>query len=105
LNKAAPVKEGGFVIMASFFVYILQSQTTGHIYIGQTSDLKRRLQEHNNPDFKGTLHTKRRKGPWNIIYSEIFDTRSQAMKKEIYLKSGMGRKWIKENILSKQGGC
>ena len=35
----------------------------GEIYIGQTSDLNRRLAQHNDPDYRGTLHTKRHVGP------------------------------------------
>jgi predicted GIY-YIG superfamily endonuclease len=36
-----------------FWVYVLMSKTTGDIYIGQTNDLEARLQEHNDPDFRG----------------------------------------------------
>jgi len=81
-----------------FYVYILCSETTNQIYIGQTNNLKKRLYEHNNPDYHGTLHTKRRKGPWKVAHHETYSTRQEAMAKEKWLKSGVGRRWIK-NLL------
>jgi putative endonuclease len=46
-------------------------------------------------------YTYKQKGSWQLIYSEEFSTRSQAMKKEKFLKSGQGREWIRDNILEK----
>lgn len=46
-----------------YHVYVLVSETTGKTYVGQTQDLTRRLEEHNDPDCVGTLHTKRHVGP------------------------------------------
>ncbi|MFA9433847.1 MAG: GIY-YIG nuclease family protein, partial [Deltaproteobacteria bacterium] len=48
----------------AFFVYILKSETTGGIYIGHTSDLERRLKEHNNPLAGKRRYTRKHKGPW-----------------------------------------
>jgi len=73
--------------------------TTGQTYIGQTSNITRRLEQHNDPNFELTLHTKRRKGPWELIYSEEYETRAQAMKREKWFKTGRGREFIKNNIL------
>ena len=86
-----------------FYVYILQSATTGEIYTGQTSHLINRLQQHNDPSYTGTLHTKRRKGPWVLIYKEEFSTRAEAMNREKELKTGKGREWLKTNILHNCG--
>jgi putative endonuclease len=44
-------------------------------------------------------YTYKQKGPWRLIYSEEHATRSEAMKREKFLKSGQGREWIKDNIL------
>ncbi|MBN1900277.1 GIY-YIG nuclease family protein [Candidatus Sumerlaeota bacterium] len=46
----------------SYFTYILQSQSTGRYYCGSTNDLNRRVKQHNDPEFLGTLTTKRFKG-------------------------------------------
>ncbi len=43
----------------SFWVYVLRSEATGEIYIGQTHDLDMRLAQHNDPDHDLTLHTTR----------------------------------------------
>jgi putative endonuclease len=82
-----------------YYVYILQSLTTGETYVGQTSDIDRRIAEHNDINYRGTLHTKRRKGPWKLIYFEEYGNRSEAMKREKELKTGKGRDWIKSNFL------
>ncbi len=78
----------------SFCVYILQSEANGKTYIGQTSDLKRRLLQHNDPDFRLTLYTKRNPGPWKLIHSEEYSTRTESMRRERWLKSGQGREWV-----------
>jgi putative endonuclease len=83
-----------------FYIYILQSTSTGETYTGQTSNLENRLQQHNDPSYTKTLHTKRRKGPWVLIYKEEFSTRAEAMRREKYLKTGKGREWVKNNILN-----
>lgn len=87
------------------YVYILQSESTGKTYVGQTSDLGKRIAQHNNPECRFTMWTKRNKGPWKIIHTEVYSSRGEAMKREKYLKSGQGRDWIKLNLLKGDGGC
>ncbi len=78
-----------------YYVYIIYSNTVNKKYIGQTDDFERRLNEHNN----GLLGTfTKNKGPWKLVHLEEFETRSQAMIREKYLKSGVGREWIKLNF-------
>lgn len=74
-----------------FTVYALYSVDFNKIYIGQTEDIQRRLFEHNN----GLLssYTKRYK-PWQIVYTEEYSTRVEAMKREKQLKSQKGREFI-----------
>ena len=81
-----------------FYVYILRNPD-GHTYVGQTNNIERRLDEHNDPSYHGTLHTKRYKLPWTLVHCEQFNTRSEAMKREFELKTGKGRDWIKNNVL------
>ena len=78
---------------------VLRSESTGGLYIGQTSDLVRRVAQHNDPSDHLTLHTKRRKGPWILIHSEAFENRSGAMQREHALKSGQGRAWVRAHLL------
>jgi putative endonuclease len=77
-----------------FIVYVLCSLSTGKLYIGQTSDLKRRLQEHQ----AGNARYTRGRGPWRLVYKEAYQTRSEAMKREKYLKSGKGREDLKDRV-------
>jgi putative endonuclease len=73
------------------------SASTRETYVGQTEDLCRRIKEHNDPENQRTLHTKRRRGPWVIVYWDSHDSRGEAMKRERFLKTGRGRDWIKDH--------
>ncbi len=77
-----------------YTVYVLVSETTGKRYTGQTDDLDRRLAEHNNPDHNLRKHTSRNAGPWRLVLTEEYPTRSEAMRREKWLKSGVGRAWL-----------
>ena len=63
-------------------------------YVGSTTDLIRRLKEHNNNQ---CLFTKRY-SPWKIIHKEEFSDINDARKKEKYYKSAAGRRFIKKLI-------
>jgi putative endonuclease len=84
-----------------FWVYVLLNPQ-GEIYIGQTSDVSHRLTQHNDPNYRGTLHTKRHPGPWRLVHQEQFPTRREAMSRERELKSSRGRDWIRQYLSS---GC
>ncbi|MBI5018673.1 GIY-YIG nuclease family protein [Candidatus Gottesmanbacteria bacterium] len=79
-----------------FFVYILVSTRYSKTYVGITDNLIRRLNEHN----KGQHIYTKRYMPWKILFSNEFDTRVTARKKEKYLKSAAGRRWIKKVFFS-----
>jgi putative endonuclease len=66
-----------------FFLYILQSETSGSFYVGSTRDLDARLARHNS----GKVASTRSKRPWKLVYSEQFTSRSQARYREIQIKS------------------
>lgn len=75
-----------------FTVYVIYSENAGKKYTGHTEDLDRRLTEHNS----GMLgRFTKNKGPWVVIYSAVFNTRSEAIIHEKYLKTGTGREFIK----------
>ena len=66
-----------------FKVYILRSQLTEKYYIGQTKDLAKRLEWHNSQRARWT----KRFQPWEIVYTESFETRSEAVIRERVLKA------------------
>ena len=82
----------------SYHSYILKSQSTGKFYKGHTNDLSRRIAEHNSSDKDLKKYTHKDPGPWTLVYSEEFNTRSEAMDREKFYKSGKGREYIKEQL-------
>lgn len=74
-----------------FTVYAIKSEVRNYIYVGMTGDLQRRMKEHNNGENRSTKAYK----PFVIIYTETFETRVEARKKEKYLKSGIGKEFLK----------
>ena len=78
-----------------YYTYILKSISSERYYIGQTSDLVLRLKRHNENLVKSTKN----RGPWEIVYSEEYEIRSEAMQRERYLKSLKSRKSIEELFL------
>jgi putative endonuclease len=77
-----------------FSVYVIQSKC-GNRYTGYTAELERRLQEHN----AGLCKTTKVDNQWKVIYQESYEMRGEAMKREKWLKSGAGRRYI-DNILA-----
>ncbi|MBD3750399.1 MAG: GIY-YIG nuclease family protein [Sphingobacteriales bacterium] len=71
-------------------VYVLSSEIRKIRYVGLTSDLNRRLDEHNSGLSKFTKAYK----PWKLVYKEKFETRLEARNREKYLKSGVGREFL-----------
>ena len=74
------------------FVYILLSQKFKKTYTGSTTDLGKRINKHNN----GKNISTKRYAPWQLFYKEEYETLSEARKRERYLKSCAGRKFIKK---------
>ncbi len=75
-----------------FFTYVLHSLKDDIHYNGSTSNLTGRLKVHNSGKSKFTKGHR----PWEIIYSEEFNTRSAAMKREMFFKSIEGNIWLKK---------
>ncbi len=80
----------------TFHVYILQSQSTGRYYCGQTKNLEQRLRHHNDPDYRPDATTRRFAGPWTLVCKEEHLSRSEAMKRERHIK-GRGIKRFLES--------
>ena len=79
-----------------YFIYILQSEISGRYYIGHTNNLSLRLSRHNENKVPSTKN----RGPWNFVYIEKYNTRSEAMLREKYLKSLKSKKAINQLIKS-----
>lgn len=73
----------------------MYSKAYNKTYVGFTSNLLQRFKSHNSIGKKGWTIKYR---PWVVIYTEFYDDKISAMKKEKFLKSGIGRKWLKDSI-------
>lgn len=80
--------------MNHYYVYVLISQMDNSWYIGYTSNLENRLKQHNS----GKTITTSRKLPWQILYYEVSLNKDDAIAREKYLKSGMGRRYLKNRL-------
>jgi len=78
----------------AFYVYILQSKTTGRYYVGHSADVSRRLSEHN----RGHTTSLRGRGPWEVILTEEFPTRSAAAAREREIKRMKSRQWVEQLV-------
>ncbi|EAQ51008.1 MULTISPECIES: GIY-YIG nuclease family protein [Leeuwenhoekiella] len=77
-----------------YFVYVLQSLKDGRLYKGMSEDVEERLIQHNrgeNRSTKGFL-------PWKLVYSKGFTSRLEAREYEKYLKSGVGREFLRRIV-------
>lgn len=74
-----------------YYVYVLYSQKLHRLYKGSTKDLRLRFAQHNGGK---VLSTKKGK-PWTLIYYEAFTNKTDALREELFLKTGKGRERIK----------
>ncbi len=73
-----------------YFVYILKSAKDGSYYVGSTQDLSSRLERHN----QGRAQYTKSKRPWELIYSEEYEERSYAVKRERLIKKRKSRQFV-----------
>jgi putative endonuclease len=71
-----------------------KSIKSGRYYIGHTADIEERLTRHN----AGKVTATKNKGPWIVVYYEIFDNKQQASSRELYIKSMKSRIYIESLI-------
>ena len=77
-----------------FIVYILYSSHVDQYYVGHTQNMEDRLSRHNSGR---SLSTKKGK-PWNLVYTETFETRSEAMLREKAIKKMKSRTYLEQLI-------
>jgi len=76
--------------------YIIYSKITDKFYTGSTREDSpvKRIDAHN----KGTTRSTKHGRPWILAYEEKYGTYTEARRRELFLKTGVGRSWIKENV-------
>ncbi len=83
----------------NFWLYILKNKENGQYYVGQTKDIKERLERHNTNRSKFTSG----KGKWVLAYKEKYSSRKEAIRREREIKSKKSRKFIKKLIMNYRG--
>jgi putative endonuclease len=77
-----------------YYTYIIKSKKDNKLYTGFTNDLRKRLLQHNQGK---STYTKGR-GPFEVIYYEACLLEEKARSRELYLKSGMGKRYLKNRL-------
>ncbi|OGY53711.1 MAG: excinuclease ABC subunit C [Candidatus Buchananbacteria bacterium RIFCSPLOWO2_01_FULL_46_12] len=77
-----------------YYVYVLQSLKDNHFYTGSTANLEQRIADHNAGKTKSTQNRR----PLKLIYFEGYLNKIDAAKREIFLKSGSGKRYIKKQL-------
>jgi putative endonuclease len=77
-----------------YYVYVLLSLADNQFYTGYTSNLRARLEQHN----KGKVSSTKTRLPFVLVYFEGCLNQQDATKREKYLKSGNGKKYLRNRI-------
>ena len=88
--------------MTVYYTYILRSLKDGCLYVGSTADVDRRLHRHN----EGMVCSTRNRRPLELLYRQPHATRSEAVQREMYLKSLAGsaeKRRLAEEALRQRG--
>jgi putative endonuclease len=78
-----------------YTVYVLKSLRDGKQYTGYSSDVNRRILEHNS----GKTESTRRRRPFELIYTEEYQSEEEAKERERFLKSGKRREELKKLLV------
>ena len=76
-----------------FYVYLLQS-AKDNLYLGYTTDLKKRLQKHN----RGLVFATKSCTSWQLIFYEAYRSKKDAIRREKYLKTNQGSQLLKRML-------
>jgi putative endonuclease len=77
-----------------YYTYVLLSKKDNNFYVGYTDDLKNRIKLHNAGRVKSTAY----RLPILLIYYESCLNKFDAIKRERYLKTGMGKRYIRNRL-------
>jgi putative endonuclease len=83
-----------FSKIPKYYVYVLLSLRDRKFYVGFTLSLKDRIQKHGRGEVRATRHRR----PLLLIHYEYFINKTDAKAREVFLKSGFGRKQMRESL-------
>ena len=76
------------------YVYVLMSQKDGNFYVGYTKNVQKRLEQHNH----GHVSSTKARLPMKLVYWEGCISQQDATKREKYLKTAWGKRYIKGRV-------
>ena len=76
------------------YVYVLRSKLDLGFYIGCTKDLKNRVEAHNS----GKVESTQKRLPFELVYYEACVNDKDAFRREKYLKTTYGRRYLKNRL-------
>ena len=76
------------------YVYVLRSKKDNHWYTGLSQDLRKRFKLHN----ENKVFSTKGRGPFELIYYEACMDLKDAVDREKYLKSGMGKRYLRNRL-------
>jgi putative endonuclease len=76
------------------YVYVIKSSKDGKLYTGCTEDLRKRFKNHND----GKVSSTKGRGPFTLVYYEASLDKTDAFAREKYLKTGMGKRYLKNRL-------
>jgi putative endonuclease len=79
---------------AYFYVYVLRSLTDQKFYVGFTKNLRKRVEDH----AIGLVLSTKRRNPFELVYWEGCLDQADAARREKYLKSSWGKRYIKSRL-------
>ncbi len=83
-----------------YYTYILYSEKSNSYYIGSTQHIQTRMERHNAGATKSTKPGR----PWKLVYSEEFNSRSDAINREKYIKKMKSKVYIENFIINNPDG-
>lgn len=82
------------IIMKFYYVYVLKSVNFDFIYVGFTTNLKKRFQEHDNREELSTKHY----APFELIHYEAYRNQKDARRRENYFKTTKGKVTLRQML-------
>jgi putative endonuclease len=83
-----------------YYSYVIRSLKNGILYKGSTDNVEKRIATHN----AGKVKYSSKLLPWKVVLYEEFNSRTEAMKREKWYKTGVGREWINEQLKNSSAG-
>ena len=80
--------------MGYYYTYVLASKKDGELYVGFSTNLKKRVEQHN----KGLVKITKKRAPLELVYYEACLNKDKAIKREKYFKTGFGRRFLKNRL-------